>query len=36
MTSEELENRLTQFAISAILLCKKKEVSFAAEYLSNK
>lgn len=34
MTSEELENRLIQFAISTILLCKKKEVSFAAEYLS--
>lgn len=34
MTAENLENRLIQFAISTILLCKKKEFSFAAEYLS--
>lgn len=34
MTAEELENRLIQFAISTIVLCKKKEASFAAEYLS--
>jgi four helix bundle protein len=34
MTAEELENRLIQFAVSTILLCKKKDSSFAAEYLS--
>jgi four helix bundle protein len=34
MTSQELEDRLIQFAVSTILLCKEKEASFAAEYLS--
>lgn len=34
MTSEELENRLIKFSVSTILLCKKKEISFATEYLS--
>ncbi|HET8809601.1 MAG TPA: four helix bundle protein [Flavobacteriaceae bacterium] len=34
MTSEELEERLIQFAVAVILLCKKLEKSFAAEHLA--
>lgn len=34
MTSEQLEERLIQFAVAVILLCKKLENSFAAEHLA--
>lgn len=34
MNANELENRLIQFAIDVILMCKKLDNSFASEYLA--